>query len=153
MLAPVARLNGRVFDDDPVITYMLLDMPTEERLAYLPTYWSVLVKSALLNDAIITEADGWKAASVVTPLGKHVDNIWTLFYAGFLCVLWKMGLSGFKVRRLATSKAKLGAKLRLASMDRVLRNDRQCKKDRSPWTEAVLLHLQHWNRGRAPWER
>ncbi|CEJ61193.1 hypothetical protein PMG11_09731 [Penicillium brasilianum] len=96
MLAPVARLNGRVFDDDPVITYMLLDMPTEERLAYLPTYWSVLVKSALLNDAIITEADGWKAASVVTPLGKHVDNIWTLFYAGFLCVLWKMGLSGFK---------------------------------------------------------
>lgn len=107
MLAPVSRLNGRVFDDDPVITYMLLDMPTEERLAYLPTYWSVLVKSALLNDAIITEADGWKAASVVTPPGRHVDNVWTLFYAGFFGVLWKMGLSGFKVRRIARLKVEL----------------------------------------------
>ncbi|GLI79933.1 hypothetical protein PoHVEF18_008281 [Penicillium ochrochloron] len=96
MLAPVARLNGRVFDDDPVITYMLLDMPKEERLAYLPTYWSILVKSALLNDALITEADGWKAGSVVIPPGRHVDNVWTLFYAGFLGVLWKMGASGFK---------------------------------------------------------
>lgn len=96
MLGPVARLNGRVFDDDPVITYMLLDMSKEERLAYLPTYWSILVKSALLNDAVITEADNWKAASVVIPPGKHVDNAWTLFYAGFMCVLWKMGLSGFK---------------------------------------------------------
>ena len=89
MLAPVARLNGRVFDDDPVITYMLLDMPKEERLAYLPTYWSILVKSALLNHALITEADGWKAASVVIPPGRHVDNVWTLFYAGFLGVLWR----------------------------------------------------------------
>ncbi|KAF3392474.1 hypothetical protein F1880_008764 [Penicillium rolfsii] len=96
MLAPVARLNGRVFDDDPVITYMLLDMPTEERLAYLPTYWSVLVKSALLNDALITEADGWKAASVVVPPGKHVENVWTLFYSGFLGVLWKIGISGLR---------------------------------------------------------
>ena len=97
MLASVAGLNGRVFSDDPVITYMLLDMPEEERLAFLPRYWSILVKSALLNDAVITEADGWKAASVVIPPGKHVDNVWSLVYAGFMCVLWKMGLSGFKV--------------------------------------------------------
>jgi ribosomal protein S18 acetylase RimI-like enzyme len=96
MLAPVARLNGRVFDDDPVIMYMLLEMPKEERLAYLPTYWSILIKSALLNDALITEADGWKAASVVIPPERQVDNVWTLFYAGFLGVLWKMGASGFK---------------------------------------------------------
>jgi hypothetical protein len=109
MLAPVARLNGRVFDDDPVITYMLLDMPKEERLAYLPTYWSILVKSALLNDALITEADGWKAGSVVIPPGRHVDNVWTLFYAGFLGVLWKMGASGFKVRFLAGVEKKFTA--------------------------------------------
>lgn len=106
MLAPVARLNGRVFDDDPVITYMLLDIPKEERLAYLPTYWSILVKSALLNDALITEADDWKAASVVIPPGRHVDNVWTLFYAGFLGVLWKMGASGFKVQFPAKVKVK-----------------------------------------------
>ncbi|KAJ5786219.1 Acyl-CoA N-acyltransferase [Penicillium pulvis] len=96
LLGPVARLNGRVFDTDPVVTYMLLEMSREERLAYLPIYWTTLVKSALLNDAIITEADGWKAASVIIPPGRCVDNVWTLIYAGFLCVLWRLGFSGFK---------------------------------------------------------
>ncbi|KAJ5590342.1 hypothetical protein N7450_004314 [Penicillium hetheringtonii] len=69
-LNKVASLNGRVFDTDPVVTYMLLDMSQEERLTYLPTYWSTLVRSALMNDALITEADGWKAASVIIPRGK-----------------------------------------------------------------------------------
>ncbi|KAK5800794.1 hypothetical protein VI817_003006 [Penicillium citrinum] len=95
-LNKVASLNGRVFDTDPVVTYMLLDMSQEERLTYLPTYWSTLVRSALMNDALITEADGWKAASVIIPPGKAIDNVWTLLYAGFLCVLWRIGLSGFK---------------------------------------------------------
>ncbi|KAJ6005126.1 Acyl-CoA N-acyltransferase [Penicillium herquei] len=95
---PVARLNGRVFDTDPIVTYMLLEMSKEERLAYLPTYWSTLVKSALLNDAIITEADGWKAASVIVPPGKCIDNAWKLLYAGFLSVLWRIGFSGLKER-------------------------------------------------------
>jgi hypothetical protein len=76
---------------------MLLDMSFEERLAYLPTYWSTLVRSALMNDALITEADGWKAASVIIPPGKAIENAWTLLYAGFLDVLWKMGFAGLKV--------------------------------------------------------
>ena len=97
MLTPVACLNGHVFDTDPVITYMLLEMPTEQRLAYLPTYWTILVRSALLNGAVITEADNWKAASVIVPPGKYIDNFWTLVSSGFLCVLWKMGFVGFKV--------------------------------------------------------
>ncbi|KAJ5919819.1 Acyl-CoA N-acyltransferase [Penicillium verhagenii] len=96
LLNPAARFNGRVFDTDPVVTYMLLEMSQEERLAYLPIYWSTLVKSALLNDAVITEANDWEAASVIIPPGKCVDNVWTLIYAGFLCVLWKLGFSGFK---------------------------------------------------------
>lgn len=96
-LVKVAGLNGRVFDTDPVVAYMLLDMSLEERLAYLPTYWSTLVQSALMNGAVITEADGWKAASVIIPPGKGIDNIWTLLYAGFLCVLWRIGISGLKV--------------------------------------------------------
>ncbi|KAJ5750596.1 Acyl-CoA N-acyltransferase [Penicillium manginii] len=95
-LVKVAGLNGRVFDNDPVVAYMLLDMSQEERLAYLPTYWSTLVRSALMNGAIITEADGWKAASVIIPPGKGIDNVWTLLYAGFLCVLWRIGISGLK---------------------------------------------------------
>ncbi|CDM26315.1 Acyl-CoA N-acyltransferase [Penicillium roqueforti FM164] len=96
MLDSVAALNGRVFDTDPVITYMLLDMSQQKRLAYLPTYWTALIKSALLNRAVITEADGWKAASVMIPPGGYVDNAWTLLCAGFLGVLWKIGLPGVK---------------------------------------------------------
>lgn len=76
---------------------MLLDMSREERLEYLPTYWSKLGRSALMNDAIITEADGWKAAAIVVPPGKSIENVWTLLYAGFLDVLWKIGFSGLKV--------------------------------------------------------
>lgn len=76
---------------------MLLGMPREERLEYLPTYWSKLGRSALMNDAIITEADGWKAAAIVIPPGKSIENVWTLLYAGFLDVLWKVGFSGLKV--------------------------------------------------------
>ncbi|OQE13201.1 hypothetical protein PENFLA_c052G02783 [Penicillium flavigenum] len=96
MLRSVAALNGRVFDTDPVIAYMLLGMSQQERLAYLPTYWTTLVKSALLNHAVITEADGWKAASVLIPPGGYIENVWTLLCAGFLGVLWKIGLPGVK---------------------------------------------------------
>ncbi|KAJ5503679.1 Acyl-CoA N-acyltransferase [Penicillium fimorum] len=95
-LASAAALNGRVFDTDPVITYMLLSLSRQERLAYLPTYWATLIKSALLNDAVITEADGWKAASVMVPPGRYIDNAWTLVWAGFLSVLWKLGMQGVK---------------------------------------------------------
>ncbi|KAJ5485591.1 hypothetical protein N7539_005579 [Penicillium diatomitis] len=105
MLDQVSQLNGRTFSDDPVIAYMLLDMSREERHAYLPTYWSVFVKSALLNDAVITEADGWKSAAVVLPPGKKVDNTWTLFSSGFGGVLWKMGFSGLKVRKGAMGES------------------------------------------------
>lgn len=97
MLDQVARLNGRVFDEDPVIAYMLLDMSREERLEYLPTYWSTLGRSALMNDAVITEADGWKAAAIVIPPGRSIEKVWILLYAGFLGVLWRIGLSGLRV--------------------------------------------------------
>ncbi|CAL5875248.1 uncharacterized protein PFLUO_LOCUS9552 [Penicillium psychrofluorescens] len=96
LLDAVASLNGRAFDTDPVIAYMLLDMSQEERLQYLPIYWTKLVKSALLNDALITEADGWKAASVFVPPGKYVNGVWSLLWAGFLSVLWRIGFTGVK---------------------------------------------------------
>lgn len=101
---------------------MLLGMSREERLAYLPIYWTTLVKSALLNDAIITEADGWKAASVIIPPGKCVDNVWTLIYAGFLCVLWRLGFSGFKVCSAELLRGETGLNI-LAPLDRILRYD------------------------------
>ncbi|KAJ5543573.1 Acyl-CoA N-acyltransferase, partial [Penicillium sp. DV-2018c] len=95
-LDAVAQLNGRVFDTDPVIAYMLLELSPQERRAYLPTYWYTLVKSAVLNQAVITEVDGWKAASVLLPPGRSVDNVVTLLRAGFLGVLWRIGIPGLK---------------------------------------------------------
>jgi hypothetical protein len=77
---------------------MLLGLSRKERLAYLPTYWETLIKAALLNQALITEADGWKAASVLIPPGRYLDNAWTLLSAGFLGVLWRIGFPGIKVR-------------------------------------------------------
>lgn len=123
MLESVAHLNGRAFDNDPVVAYMLLDMSREERLEYLPTYWSTLIRSALLNDALITEADGWKAASVVIPPGKYIDNAWTLLYAGLLCFLWRIGYSGFKVCP-ATVAAMCSADKCLAALVGILGHDR-----------------------------
>jgi hypothetical protein len=76
---------------------MLLGLSQKERLDYLPTYWATLIKSALLNNALITEADGWKAASVIIPPGRYIDNAWTMLCAGFLGVLWRIGFPGFKV--------------------------------------------------------
>ena len=93
----MAKLNGRVFDNDPVLAYMLLNLSREERLKYLPVYWGILIKAALLNKALITEADGWKAASVLIPPESHIENVWTLLPAGILSVLWRIGFSGCKV--------------------------------------------------------
>lgn len=104
-LRPIAELNGRVFSADPVISYMLLELSQEEKLAYLPTYWGTLIKSALLNDALITEADDWKAASVLIPPGRDLDNAWNLLCAGFLGVLWRIGIPGFKVWIILASPA------------------------------------------------
>lgn len=104
-LRPVTALNGRVFSTDPVIAYMLLELSQKERLAYLPTYWGALIKSALLNDALITEADDWKAASVLIPPGRYLDNSWNLLCAGFLGVLWRIGIPGFKVWTILASPA------------------------------------------------
>lgn len=93
----MAALNGHAFEDDPVVAYMLLEMTRAERKAILPIYWKALIRSALMNNAIITEANGWQAASVIILPGGCVDNVWTLFYAGFLPVLWRIGFHGLKV--------------------------------------------------------
>lgn len=152
MLRPVAALNGRVFDTDPVIAYMLLGMSQQQRLAYLPTYWTTLIRSALLNDAVITEADSWKSASVLIPPGGYIDNVWTLLWAGFLGVLWKMGLAGIKVYETPTFSHRTLLINSLASLG-ILRYDRQREEKGSTWTEPILLRLQPRNRARTPWKR
>ncbi|KAL5332544.1 hypothetical protein BJX70DRAFT_383851 [Aspergillus crustosus] len=95
-LEPAADLLGRAFDKDPVLRFLLCNLPDDEVQEYLPRYWRSLGRAALLNKAVIYEADGWKAATFVLPPGKSVDNPLTIIPAalGSLSVLWRIGLAG-----------------------------------------------------------
>lgn len=61
-------------------------------------YFDTLMKAAALNDAIFLEANDWSCISVWMPPGKRVDNPWTIFQAGFVGALLKLGIGGCKVR-------------------------------------------------------
>jgi hypothetical protein len=92
-----------IFATDPVITYMLCSMRSQAaRLAYLPDYFTTLLKAAALNggsfDAIEDPHGGdYEACAVLIPPGKRVDNPWTLLPAGFVGCLWRLGWGGCKV--------------------------------------------------------
>jgi hypothetical protein len=77
---------------------MLHSMPAAERAAYLPNYFSVLLKAAALNGATFEEANGWASCGVLVPPGKRVDNFWTLLPAGFAGMAWRVGRGGCMVR-------------------------------------------------------
>jgi hypothetical protein len=93
-----AQLLSKAFEEDPVITYMLSSMDKQDRLAYLPKYFNALLTAAAMNGGRFDEADGWKACGVLIPPGHRVDNPWTFLPAGFLSMLWKVGISGCRVR-------------------------------------------------------
>lgn len=52
------------------------------------------MKAAALNGGVFVEANDWDCVSVWMPPGKKADNLWTVFQAGFLGVLRKIGLGG-----------------------------------------------------------
>lgn len=60
-------------------------------------YFNTLTKAAALNDAVFKEADDWACVSIWMPPEKRVDNPWTLFQAGFVGCLVKLGVGGCKV--------------------------------------------------------
>ena len=79
---------------------MLSGMSAQARIAYLPQYFAVLLKAAGMNNAIFDDAADWKACGVLMPPGKRVDNPWTILPAGFLPMLWNIGVGGCKVRSI-----------------------------------------------------
>lgn len=89
-----ADLYQNAFRSDPVIAYMLGNLTTQERHAYLREYFTRLNTAAALNAAVFEEADDWASASVYLPPGKRIDNPWTLVPAGIFQVLWKLGFAG-----------------------------------------------------------
>lgn len=85
---------SKAFETDPTITFLLNSMSHEQRLKYLPKYFSALVSAAALNHASIEEVDDWKSCGVLVPPGYKIDNPFTLLPAGFLSVLWTIGIGG-----------------------------------------------------------
>ena len=96
-VADASRLLSSAFLEDPVIIYMLSSMKPDARVAYFPRYFHALLTAAAMNKAIFHEADDWKVCGVLMPPGRRVDNPMTIMQAGFLPVLWNIGLKGCQV--------------------------------------------------------
>lgn len=95
-MKPAVAVLAPVFEDDPVIRYMLNNLSPEARLAYLPEYFNALLTAASLNRAVISEADSWRCCAVVIPPGADVGNPWTFIPAGGLGLLWNLGITACK---------------------------------------------------------
>jgi hypothetical protein len=93
-LPQATTLLSLAFATDPVITYLLHSMSATARAAYLPSYFSALLKAASLNGARFDEAGEWGSCGVLVPPGKRVDNFWTLVPAGFVGMLGRIGVGG-----------------------------------------------------------
>ena len=72
-------------------------MTKEQRLAYLPAYFDVLLTAAAMNHATFEEIDNWASCGVMMPPGYRVDNPFTLLQSGFISVLWQCGIGGCSV--------------------------------------------------------
>lgn len=92
-----SEVLGQAFADDPILAYLLCSMSCEERLSYLPRYFKGLVTQATMNHAIIKEASGWKSCAVIVPPESRVYNPLTMIPAGFIPMLWKIGIGGCQV--------------------------------------------------------
>jgi hypothetical protein len=74
-------------------------MSPEARLAYIPNYFDGLLTAAAMNNAIFDEAGDWKSCGVLMPPGCRVDNPLTFLPAGFISMLWNIGVGGCQVCR------------------------------------------------------
>ncbi|KUJ21381.1 acyl-CoA N-acyltransferase [Mollisia scopiformis] len=86
-----SALFAEAFATDPVITYILHNMPESKRLTYLPKYFNALLTAAALNDATFIEIDDFKSCVTMMHPGKKVDNPWTLIPAGLVQMLFDIG--------------------------------------------------------------
>ena len=87
-------LLAPVFATDPVFQYMLSSLTSAQYAAYQPKYMYTLLRASQLNDGIFVEADDWACAAVWMPPGKRPDNEFTIIQAGFLGVIWTLGIGG-----------------------------------------------------------
>ncbi|KAH7360381.1 hypothetical protein BKA65DRAFT_492964 [Rhexocercosporidium sp. MPI-PUGE-AT-0058] len=86
-------LMAEAFATDPIINYLLHHMTPAQLTAYLPKYFDGLLTAAALNKGIFAEADDFKSCTILMPPGCHVDNLWTLLPAGFVGMVWDVGVA------------------------------------------------------------
>ncbi|KAK3367962.1 hypothetical protein B0H63DRAFT_529667 [Podospora didyma] len=92
-----ASLLGASFHKDPLYSYVLHNLSPAQRRDYLPQLLRAVVKACLLSGGIGFQIYDWSACGVVMPPGKGThDSVLTLFRAGLVPALWKLGVSGCK---------------------------------------------------------
>lgn len=94
----IADILAGSFGHDPVYTYVLNTLDDSDRTSYLPKFLHSVVKSCVLNGGKVFEVGDWSACGVAMPPGTKPDSVGTLMQAGLLSVLWKIGISGCKVK-------------------------------------------------------
>jgi len=87
----VSALYAHAFETDPLITYILHNMSQPKRISYLPAWFDVLLTQLALNSAIFTEIDDFKSCATIMLPGKKADNIFTIFQAGLIGIMWNSG--------------------------------------------------------------
>lgn len=92
-----ARVLTSAFTDDPTITWILNSMSREERIAYLPKFFTAVCAAGALNGGTFEEIGDWKSCGILLPPGSDVGNLATLLPAGLPSVFWSIGFQGCKV--------------------------------------------------------
>ncbi|GAW20309.1 hypothetical protein ANO14919_098110 [Xylariales sp. No.14919] len=92
----VAEILAASFHGDPLYTYILHDINSPKRKAYLPKLLRGVVAACVLNGGSIIEVDDWSACAVFMPPGKKPDNVHTLVRAGITSTIWDLGMASAK---------------------------------------------------------
>ncbi|TVY78233.1 putative N-acetyltransferase [Lachnellula suecica] len=91
-----ATVFSNAFKTDPTINYLLSSLPAAERELYRPKFFQVLASAAILNGGTIEEIDDFKSCGIMMPPGKDVGNPLSWVQAGFVGMLWKLGIGGVR---------------------------------------------------------
>ncbi|KFZ18067.1 hypothetical protein V501_01364, partial [Pseudogymnoascus sp. VKM F-4519 (FW-2642)] len=123
LIHPAVTLLAPIFETDPLITYFLNGLTREERNAYLPKYFTILLTAAGMNKGSFYHTDEldsnspasvspspsgpregekvagshpWRSTIVLLPPGSSIDNPLTMLPSGLPSVLLKLGLRGVR---------------------------------------------------------
>jgi len=108
-----ARILSKAFESDFTLRYIFCHMSEEEKNRILPSYFRGLLTAAALNNGTFDFLDNDNCCGVLMPPGCKVDNPLTLIPAGFIGMVWKIGLGATSrmLREVATAADSAKAQL------------------------------------------